>query len=129
MIESSRVARARQVVIFLQSALFQQLGHALRLDVDGDGNVDHLDVVKALASTRCGKALRLEEVYATLRRWQQSSADRRLEKIEALLGEKSAANGGAAAGGGGVAGFASLFSPMKGKPKAVSGKAAPTDLV
>jgi hypothetical protein len=93
-------------VLFLSSAVFQRMAHAMGLDLDGDGTVDSLDMLWWCANTRVGRICRLHELHVELKKWRQSASDMRLEKIEALLSD----------GGGDVKGKG------KGGPAAASSK-------
>lgn len=70
---------------FLQSRLFQQIGLRLELDVDHDGDVDSMDIVKALAKTRLGRRLKLDAIHQFLNTVQAKTTQARLETIESKI--------------------------------------------
>lgn len=83
--------------LFLRSALAQRIGLSLGLDVNRDGQIGCLDVVKYLERTPVGQACRLESVHAFFTRQLAGRFDSdhslyavslRVRRVERVLSEK-----------------------------------------
>ena len=72
------------IIFFSTSQMFQVLGRRLGLDVDGDGDVDVLDLLQCAARTSWGRWLGLPKLHhtlnqATINHWQEIK--QRLDEI------------------------------------------------
>mmetsp|Transcript_13825 Transcript_13825/g.42841 ORF Transcript_13825/g.42841 Transcript_13825/m.42841 type:complete len:286 (-) Transcript_13825:184-1041(-) len=77
------------ILWFLPSKIAQKLGLYMGLDADGDGDVDVLDVLAALAATRVGAALRLQALHVFLNRPRPHPFAELFERLDRLEAEPS----------------------------------------